>query len=85
MWHRTPHRSPRSVRESVIVRPVEHTLAELTVTDALVRSYPTWTDENGTNVEQLARIAIRALAEQGLLTEPAEGDRIEVVTLVGGG
>ncbi|MFM7618036.1 MAG: hypothetical protein ACKO72_11330 [Actinomycetes bacterium] len=58
---------------------MEHTLAELTVTDALVRSYPTWTDENGTNVEQLARIAIRALAEHGLLTEPAEGDRIEVV------
>jgi hypothetical protein len=58
---------------------VEHTLAELIVTDALIRSYPTWTDENGTNVDQLARIAINALAEQGLLAPPADGDRIAVL------
>lgn len=79
MWRRARRRSPRSRRSSVIVRFVDFTLAELTVSDALVRSYPTWTDENGTNVHQLAQIAIRALAEQGLLAAPAEGDRIAVL------
>jgi len=79
VW-RTPRRwSPRSSDGSVIVTPVETTLAELIVADALVRSYPTWTDENGTNIQQLAQIAIRALAEQGLLTAAAEGDRIEII------
>ena len=58
---------------------VDHTLAELIVTDALVQSYPFWTDENGTNVEQLARIAIAALAQQGLLAPAADGDRIAVL------
>ncbi len=79
MWRRARRRSPHSRPASVIVRTVETTLAELVVADALVRSYPTWTDENGTNVQQLAQIAIRALAEQGLLTAPAEGDRIEIL------
>jgi hypothetical protein len=32
-----------------------------------VQSYPDWTDEHGTNVEQLAEIAVTALAEHGLL------------------
>lgn len=79
MWRTTRRRSPHRVRGSVIVLDVETTLAELIVADALVRSYPTWTDENGTNVHQLARIAIGALAEQGLLTSAADGDRIEVL------
>jgi hypothetical protein len=41
------------------------TAAEAIVVDALMRSYPAWTDENGTNVEQLARIALRALDAHG--------------------
>jgi hypothetical protein len=49
---------------------VDDSLAMLVVTRALVQSYPTWTDEHGTNVEQLAAIAVAALAEQGLLAEP---------------
>lgn len=49
---------------------MDDTLALLVVTRALVQSYPAWTDEHGTNVEQLAAIAVTALAEQGLLTEP---------------
>ena len=65
--------------------PVEFTLAELIVSDALVRSYPTWTDENGTNVAQLAQIAIRALADQGLLNPAADGDRISVLDASGTG
>lgn len=85
LWRRTRRRSPRSVRPSVIVIHVEFTLAELIVSDALVRSYPTWTDENGTNVHQLAQIAIRALAEQGLLAPAAEGDRIAVLDASGTG
>jgi hypothetical protein len=67
------------------VTGVETTLAELIVTDALVKSYPTWTDENGTNVAQLAQIAIRALAEQGLLAPAADGDRIAVLDASGSG
>jgi len=67
------------------VPDVETTLAELIVADALVRSYPTWTDENGTNVHQLAQIAIRALAEQGLLAPAADGDRIAVLDASGTG
>ncbi len=35
-----------------------------------MQSYPTWTDEHGTNVEQLAAIAVAALSEHGLLAEP---------------
>ncbi|MEI8337308.1 MAG: hypothetical protein WCG37_10635 [Actinomycetes bacterium] len=50
------------------------------MSDALVNSYPTWTDENGTNINQLAEIAIRALAGQGLLTAPSEGDLISVTS-----
>ena len=49
---------------------MDDTLALLVVTRALVQSYPTWTDEHGTNVEQLAAIAVTALEEQGLLAEP---------------
>jgi hypothetical protein len=49
---------------------VDQNLAMLVVTRALVQSYPTWTDENGTNVEQLSAIAVAALAEHGLLSEP---------------
>jgi hypothetical protein len=49
---------------------VDDTLALLVVSRALVQSYPDWTDENGTNVEQLAAIAVTALAEHGLLVDP---------------
>lgn len=58
---------------------MRRTLQELVVIDALVASYPTWTDEHGTNVRQLAEIAVRALAEHGLLTTPPDGDAIELV------
>jgi len=34
---------------------------------ALEVSYPTWIDEYGTNIEQLATIAVAALAADGLL------------------
>jgi hypothetical protein len=34
---------------------------------ALVASYPDWTDENGTNIEQLAAIAVAALEEAGMI------------------
>jgi hypothetical protein len=53
---------------------VDDTLALLVVSRALVRSYPDWTDENGTNVEQLAAIAVGALAEHGLLVDTASDD-----------
>jgi hypothetical protein len=46
---------------------VNDTLATLVVARALVQSYPTWTDEHGTNVEQLAAIAVTALEAEGLL------------------
>ncbi len=59
---------------------MQFTLAELVVADALVNSYPTWTDENGTNINQLAEIAIKALAAQGLLMTPVEGDQISVTS-----
>ena len=49
---------------------VNDTFAILVVARALVQSYPTWTDEHGTNVEQLAVIAVSALAEHSLLAEP---------------
>jgi hypothetical protein len=49
---------------------VDQNLAMLVVTRALVQSYPTWTDENGTNVEQLSAIAVAALTEHGLLLDP---------------
>ena len=48
---------------------VNDTFAILVVARALVQSYPTWTDEHGTNVEQLAEIAVSALAEHSLLVE----------------
>jgi hypothetical protein len=34
---------------------------------ALGASYPDWTDENGTNIEQLAAIAVAALEQAGML------------------
>lgn len=49
---------------------MDETLATLIVAEALVASYPTWTDEHGTNVEQLAEIAVSALADHGLLAHP---------------
>ncbi len=49
---------------------MDDTLAMLVVARALVASYPTWTDEHGSNVDQLAAIAVAALAEHGLLLEP---------------
>jgi hypothetical protein len=51
---------------------VDETYALLVVSRALVDSYPTWTDEHGTNVDQLAAIAVKALAEHGLLVQPAD-------------
>ncbi len=52
---------------------MDDTLALLVVTRALVESYPSWTDEHGTNVEQLATIAVAALADHGLLvTSPSD-------------
>lgn len=58
---------------------MRRTLHELVVIDALVASYPLWTDEHGTNVRQLAEIAVRALADQGLLSATSDGDTIELV------
>ncbi len=46
---------------------MDDTQALLVVSRALVASYPTWTDEHGTNVDQLAAIAVEALAAHGLL------------------
>jgi hypothetical protein len=43
-----------------------------TLVTALVASYPHWTDENGTNIEQLAAIAVAALEEAGLLEQDHE-------------
>ena len=57
---------------------VNDSLALLVVSRALVQSYPVWTDEHGTNVEQLAAIAVAALAEQGLLLEPELEVEVEV-------
>jgi hypothetical protein len=54
---------------------MDDTLALLVVTRALVESYPSWTDEHGTNVEQLAAIAVAALGEHGLLVTP-QPDRV---------
>ena len=71
---------PQVVGQIWHVCHMQFTLAELVVSDALVNSYPTWTDENGTNVNQLAEIAVRALAGQGLLTAPEEGDLISVTS-----
>lgn len=51
---------------------MDDTLALLIVSRALVESYPTWTDEHGTNVDQLAAIAVNALAQHGLLVAPAD-------------
>jgi hypothetical protein len=49
---------------------MDDSLARLVVTESLVRSYPAWTDEYGTNVEQLAKIAVEALSIHGLLSSP---------------
>ena len=46
---------------------MDDSLATLVVVEALIATYPSWTDENGANVEQLAQIAVRALAAHGLL------------------
>ena len=59
--------------------PVRRTLQELVVIDALVASYPLWTDEHGTNVRQLAEIAVQALEDHGLLRATPDGDAIELV------
>jgi hypothetical protein len=59
-------------------RCVDDTLALLVVSRALVASYPEWTDENGTNVDQLAAIAVRALADHGLLVA-AEPEDIRII------
>jgi hypothetical protein len=61
---------------------VDDTLALLVVSRALVASYPTWTDENGTNVDQLAAIAVGALAEQGLLVETTPEETLQRVRAV---
>jgi hypothetical protein len=51
----------------------------------MVQSYPTWTDEHGANVEQLAAIAVSALAEHGMLVQPTvDVDRPEVIDLEAG-
>ena len=64
---------------------MDDTLAMLVVARALVASYPTWTDEHGTNVEQLAEIAVTALAEHGLLVEPPpENVPASISTNIGG-
>jgi hypothetical protein len=56
---------------------VDDTLALLVVSRALVDSYPTWTDEHGTNVDQLAAIAVGALAEHGLLVPTTPEEAVE--------
>ena len=63
---RNVHHSRRRWRDGE--QCVDDNLALLVVTRALVASYPTWTDEHGTNVEQLAAIAVRgARRTHGLL------------------
>jgi hypothetical protein len=57
---------------------VDDTLALLVVSRALVASYPDWTDENGANIDQLAAIAVGALAHHGLLVE-TEPDDIRIL------
>ncbi len=49
--------------------PIQRTLGVATplVVKALEESYPAWTDEHGTNVEQLAAIAVAVLYEHHLL------------------
>jgi hypothetical protein len=55
---------------------MDDSFAVLVVSQALVESYPAWTDENGTNVEQLAAIAVGALVRHGYPIEPsADGIR----------
>jgi hypothetical protein len=53
------------------VNEVDTSLAKLIVAEALMSSYPAWTDEHGANVEQLAEIAVRALSIHGLLADAA--------------
>ena len=43
--------------------------AEAVIESALTESYPAWTDEHGTNIEQLAAIAARALHATGMIAE----------------
>lgn len=57
---------------------MDDTLALLVVTRALVASYPDWTDEHGTNVDQLAAIAVAALGEHGLIVQ-AQPEPVRVV------
>jgi hypothetical protein len=57
--------------------------AEEIVVRALVGSYPSWTDEHGTNVEQLARIAVRALRDEGLLGPPLHAPQRGSLTPIG--
>ncbi len=49
--------------------PIQRTLGVATplVVKALEESYPAWTDEHGTNVDQLAAIAVAVLYEHHLL------------------
>lgn len=57
---------------------MDDSLARLVVTEALVHSYPSWTDEYGSNVAQLAKIAVEALATHGLLAPPANQPQPEI-------
>ena len=56
------------------------TVALLAVSRALVESYPTWSDENGANVDQLAAIVVGALAQGGLLIKSSSDDRVTTST-----
>jgi hypothetical protein len=58
---------------------MDDTLAVTVVAQELVETYPDWVDEHGTNVEQLAAIAVHALRQHGLL--PAS--RSDAVTTQG--
>jgi hypothetical protein len=51
----------------------------------LVESYPAWTDEHGTNVDQLAAIAVKALADHGLLVSPADDRAARTTSVPSGG
>jgi hypothetical protein len=55
---------------------VDASPAATVVVAALAGSYPDWTDENGTNVEQLARIAVDALIAAGMLDARADSPRV---------
>ena len=59
--------------------PARDSLAELMVVEALATSYPGWTDEHGTNIEQLAEIAVQTLGDHGLLARPVDAPPSVVV------